>query len=74
MRARLIVTAALGYSAAVALVTWQALRGQSIVAPDVLTLVAACVIIVGAVGAGAVIIVRAQGAKKPASTNSGTDF
>lgn len=74
VRARLIVTAALGYSAAVALVTWQALRGQSIVAPDVLTLVAACVIIVGAVGAGAVIIVRAQGAKKPASTNSGTDF
>lgn len=36
----LVWTAAFGYLGLVALVTWQALRGQSIVAPDVLTIAA----------------------------------
>jgi hypothetical protein len=40
VRARLMWIAAAGYVAFVALVTWQALRGQSIVHPDALTLLA----------------------------------
>lgn len=38
VRARLVLVAASGYAALVALVTWQALRGQSVVAPDAWTL------------------------------------
>ena len=37
---RLVLAATVGYSGLVAVVLWQALRGQSIVAPDALTLVA----------------------------------
>jgi hypothetical protein len=37
-RIRLVKLVALGYGAIVALLAWQALRGQSIVAPDALTL------------------------------------
>ena len=40
VRARLMGLAAIGYAALVAVVTWQALRGQSIVHPDGLTLLA----------------------------------
>jgi hypothetical protein len=37
-RLALVWTAALGYLGLVALLTWQALRGQSIIAPDALTI------------------------------------
>ncbi|MFD9410705.1 hypothetical protein ACFWBN_27310 [Streptomyces sp. NPDC059989] len=40
VRARLIGTAALGYSGLVAVVTWQAARGQSLIHPDTATLTA----------------------------------
>ena len=40
VRARLMGLAAIGYAGLVAVVTWQALRGQSIVHPDGLTLLA----------------------------------
>nr|WP_232376921.1 hypothetical protein [Amycolatopsis aidingensis] len=41
VRARLVLVAAAGYAGLVALVTWQALRGQPLLAPDAWTLVAA---------------------------------
>jgi hypothetical protein len=53
VRARLIGLAALGYAGLVAVVTWQALRGQSIVHPDGLTLLAL---------AGVVLLVALPGA------------
>ncbi|GAA4541112.1 hypothetical protein [Amycolatopsis samaneae] len=40
VRARLVLVGSAGYAGLVALVTWQAERGQSIVRPDALTLVA----------------------------------
>lgn len=40
-RLRLVVVGAAGYAGLVALVTWQALRGQALVRPDALTLAAA---------------------------------
>jgi len=53
VRARLMGLAAIGYAALVAVVTWQALRGQSIVHPDGLTLLAL---------AGVVLLVALPGA------------
>ena len=53
VRTRLISVAAAGYAGLVALVTWQALRGQSIVHPDALTLLAFAAI-VAVVAAGLV--------------------
>jgi hypothetical protein len=41
VRARLIAVAAAGYAGLTVLITWQALRGQSLVHPDALTLTAA---------------------------------
>lgn len=52
-RARLITVAGIAYAGLVVLVTWQALRGQSLVSPDALSLAAyaliAAVILAGAV-------------------------
>ncbi len=56
-RLGLVWTAALGYLGLIALTTWQALRGQPVIAPDALTLAAAGALI-GAVVVAAVIIVR----------------
>ncbi len=41
MRLRLLRVAVGGYAALVALITWQALRGQPLVHPDAITLAAA---------------------------------
>jgi hypothetical protein len=38
VRLRLVLIAAAGYAALIGLVTWQALRGQSLIHPDALTL------------------------------------
>ncbi|MQA13618.1 MAG: hypothetical protein GEV09_05420 [Pseudonocardiaceae bacterium] len=57
VRHRLVGVATAGYVAVLALLTWQALRGQSIVHPDALT-TAAFTVIVGAVIAGAVTALR----------------
>jgi hypothetical protein len=59
VRARLIGVAATGYTAVVALVTWQALRGQSIVAPDALTLLALAGIAL-AVGISTGLVLRGE--------------
>jgi hypothetical protein len=57
-RLGLIWTAGLGYLALVLLLTWQALRGQSIVAPDFLTLIAFA-ILTGVVALAASILLLA---------------
>lgn len=60
-RLALVWSGGLGYLAIVALLTWQALRGQSVIAPDALTIgaFAAIVAIVGV--AGATVLVRTSG-------------
>lgn len=51
VRTRMVWTAGVAYAALVALVTWQALRGQPLLQPDLLTL-GALAVILGAAGAG----------------------
>lgn len=56
IRVRIVFLAAFAYAGVVALTLWQALRGQSLVAPDSVTLVAVAVLIaVGGLGAAAII-------------------
>lgn len=69
VRARLVAVGAAGYGGLTVLVTWQALRGQSVVAPDVLT-VGAGVAVLAATAAGAVWALRA--AERPADVAGGT--
>lgn len=59
-RLALVWTAGLGYLGLVLLLTWQALRGQSIVAPDGLTLAAAAALVVG-LAAAVALITRREG-------------
>ena len=59
-RRGLVWVAALGYLGLTALTTWQALRGQSVIAPDVLTLAAGAALAAATLGAAAWIIVRGQ--------------
>ncbi|OZM75046.1 hypothetical protein CFN78_02370 [Amycolatopsis antarctica] len=65
VRARLVLTAALGYAGLVALVTWQALRGQPLTSPDAATLLALAAL-VAAVAGGAVLALRAPVPDRPA--------
>lgn len=65
VRARLMLIAAAGYSGLVALVTWQALRGQSIVHPDVLTLLGVA-LVVAVVAIPAALVLR-SGSSAPRS-------
>ncbi|VVJ24447.1 Uncharacterised protein [Amycolatopsis camponoti] len=59
VRARLVLVGAAGYAGLTALVTWQALRAQSIVHPDALTLGAFAVLVAGAgLGSWAAVRVR----------------
>ncbi len=57
VRTRLVLVGAVGYAGLIALVTWQALRAQSIVHPDATTLLAALGL-AGVVGLGAVVSLR----------------
>ncbi|WP_326946181.1 hypothetical protein OG439_43370 [Amycolatopsis sp. NBC_01307] len=57
VRARLVLIGAAGYTGLIGLVTWQALRAQSIVHPDAVTLGAAAAL-VAAVGLSAWAVVR----------------
>ncbi len=50
VRARLIMVAALGYAGLIVLLTWQALRGQSVVAPDRWTTLVLVVLVLGVTG------------------------
>src|SRR3954447_11329699 len=67
VRVRLVAVAAGAYAAVVALVTWQALRGQSIVRPDALTATAAAVLAVAALAAVAAVLTlgRARAVPEP---------
>jgi multisubunit Na+/H+ antiporter MnhF subunit len=60
LRLRLVALAALAWSALVALTCWQALRGQSIVAPDALTLAVGGAVVLALVIAGVVAVRRAS--------------
>jgi hypothetical protein len=57
-RVALVWTAGLGYLGVVLLLTWQALRGQSLIAPDVSTLALGAALLVGVVLAGLVLVGR----------------
>ncbi|MDS0135224.1 MULTISPECIES: hypothetical protein [unclassified Amycolatopsis] len=59
VRARLVLLGAAGYAGLIALVTWQALRAQSIVHPDAATL-GAFALLVAAVGLGSWATVRVR--------------
>ncbi|MFK0243846.1 hypothetical protein ACIQUM_04045 [Amycolatopsis azurea] len=58
LRLRLVVIAGVGYAGLLALLTWQALRGQSIVAPDGQTLTAFALLIAGVAVSGLIAIGR----------------
>ncbi|MGE3286723.1 MAG: hypothetical protein AB7J32_11570 [Pseudonocardia sp.] len=68
-RTRIVGVAGAAYAALVVLVTWQALRGQPLVAPDAWTLGAAAVILL-ATGAGLVWAVRSHDRATALSTLS----
>ncbi|GAA1393181.1 hypothetical protein GCM10009613_39390 [Pseudonocardia kongjuensis] len=59
VRRDLVATATAGYAALLALLTWQALRGQPLLAPDAWTAAAFGVLVIGVV-AGAVLALRRQ--------------
>jgi hypothetical protein len=61
-RVALIWTAGLGYLGVVALTTWQALRAQSLVHPDGLTLAALAALIVAVITSTVFVAVRARSA------------
>ncbi len=65
VRYRLVTLAVAGYAALVALVTWQALRGQSIVHPDALTLGALALIVIGVGVLAALTLRRPLGHRRP---------
>ncbi|ALG13682.1 hypothetical protein [Kibdelosporangium phytohabitans] len=56
VRTRLVLIGGLFYTGLLALLLWQALRGQSLIAPDGLTLGALAVLVIGSAGAGAAAI------------------
>jgi hypothetical protein len=56
VRARLVVIAAAGYAGLLALVTWQALRGQPLIRPDALTVTVLAVLLGGVLVAAAVAL------------------
>jgi hypothetical protein len=57
-RVRLLRVAGLGYAGLVLLVTWQALRGQALLAPDVATLAAGAGLVAAVAGAGWLVLRR----------------
>jgi hypothetical protein len=57
-RAGLVMVGAGGYAGLVALVTWQAERGQSLIHPDGATLVAAAALVVAVLVAAAAVLLR----------------
>lgn len=67
----LVWVAGLGYAGIIALATWQALRGQSIIAPDALTLgaFAGLVASIGLLGGGVVLHARLQIGQLTAAKN-----
>lgn len=67
VRVGLVWTTVVVYAGVVAIVTWQAVRGQSIVLPDALTLLGGCVIVViGLIGTGLSLGQRLGERRRPA--------
>ncbi|WP_336086817.1 hypothetical protein [Nocardia sp. SSK8] len=66
VRLGLVLTASAAYAAVLALVTWQALRGQPLVHPDQATLTAAAAIGVGIVVGVGISVASAAGVRKVA--------
>lgn len=60
-RMALVWIAGLGYLGVVGLLTWQALRGQSLVAPDARTLIAAGLLLTTIIGAAFAVLIREAG-------------
>ncbi len=74
VRLRLVVTAAAAYLAVIAVLAWQALRGQSVIHPDALTAGATAAISLAALAAAGVILragARAVRADVPAAVPGG---
>jgi hypothetical protein len=65
-RVGLVRVAAGAWAGLVVLLTWQALRGQPLLAPDTTTLVALGVLVTGTAGAAAVVLAGARRAALPA--------
>ncbi|GIH22875.1 hypothetical protein Aph01nite_11850 [Acrocarpospora phusangensis] len=65
VRARLVGSAVLGYSGLVAVVTWQAGRGQSLIHPDAATLLAFAVVVLltGVTSARTIVVARAASSR-----------
>lgn len=73
-RARLIIVAGAGWTGLVALLTWQALRAQPLVAPDALTLaVLGALVLVTVVAVVAVLRLGRTGAGAPTATDPTRD-
>jgi hypothetical protein len=66
-RARLVVVAAASYAALTALLLWQALRGQSLVAPDAMMLTAFAAWVLATAAAA---VARTRRAPAPAALTS----
>ncbi|MET9514053.1 hypothetical protein [Streptomyces sp. NPDC002994] len=66
VRLRLVLVASGSYAAVLALVTWQALRGQALIHPDGATLTAAALILAGA-AAGTLVSLRTTPARAQAN-------
>ena len=66
VRYRLVAIVSAAYVAVLAVLTWQALRGQSIVAPDAATATATLVIAALALAAAAVVLLQRQLHHRPA--------
>lgn len=75
-RTALVWIAGLGYLGLVGLLTWQALRGQSLVAPDARTLVAAGLLLTTIGGAALVVLIRETGrhAARPHADDSAATY
>ncbi|MFD5934457.1 hypothetical protein [Streptomyces sp. NPDC060333] len=69
VRARLVGSATLGYTGLVAVVTWQAWRGQSLIHPDSATLLALAAVLVLAVATTARVIATAKRATAKRATS-----
>ena len=69
VKVRLVVVAVVGYTALLGVLTWQALRGQSIIHPDALTALALGAIVV----CGAVAVFATLRARRPDATDRSVD-
>ncbi|MGW5311568.1 hypothetical protein ACWEQ0_17030 [Nocardia thailandica] len=66
IRTALVAVAAGGYAGALALLLWQALRGQPLTAPDTATLLAWSTLVTTVLGAAAVVLAHARRAARDA--------